>query len=174
MIDWCQLPRDINNKIKLKNRYYTLADVLDSLIDLDSYLVRYVTQSQFDSMIERREGIDVIDPYIALPIYKTVDDKRNQKLVYMVYGNHGELFFMPYEILEEYVLDDPLFFWDYQLSGVVNMPHNGKHAVSYTFSTDIDAFSQWHVALNYDEIFEAYGFDGGGEKGCLMGFFFIR
>jgi len=174
MTEWTLLPRNNKGKIKLKNKGYTLSDVVDELIHLKSQLIRYITKEQLDTMIQQREGIDTIDPYISIPIYKTVQDKKNNTRLYMVYGNHGEIFFTPHETLESYVLDDPNFFWDYKLPDIANLPHNGKHALSYTFSEDEDAVNQWNAALNYDIIFETFGIDGGGEKSCLMGFFFIQ
>ena len=171
---WNDLPRNSDAKVKLKSRDYTLADFLETLIDLDSRLIRHVTQQQFDAMLQPREGLDQVDPYIAIPTYKLYQDQQKNNHFYMVYGNHGEIFFTPYDVLERYVLDEPAFFWDYQLANVENIPHNGRHALSYVFSTDSDAFSDWEASLNYDEIFEIYGLDGGGEKGCLMGFFFVQ
>ena len=113
-------------------------------------------------------------PYVAIPIYQTYQDKADDNLIHMVYGNHGEIFFSPYEILEQYVLDDPALFWGFKLKDVSGIPHNGSHGVSYVFSDDPDSFLSWEASLNIDEIWAYYGLDGGREKACLMGFFYLH
>ena len=180
MTHWNELSRDTMGCVKLKHRKYTFSDVLEYLHISNSRLVRQLTHAQFDLMMSpSSDGLTTTErnpdpPYVAIPIFQTYQDCLANNLIQMVYGNHGEIFFSPHEVLEQYILAEPTMFWGFKLKDVSGIPHNGSHGMSYVFSEDSDSFSNWEASLNMDEIWEYFGLDGGPEKACLMGFFYLH
>lgn len=168
-MDFTTLPKQ-EGKVKLKSRGYSLVDLLDTLKEMDTNYVKWVRQSQLDTMTIKGE-FDKVSPFILVPIYITEDDKKNGNLIHMAFANHGLIPYCEYEVLESHKLDDTKFFWDYKIHP--DQPKQFKYAESFIFSDDDDALDNWKASMNYDEIFDHFVLEGGNDYACFAGFYFV-
>lgn len=159
-----------NGLIKLKHRHFTLADVVDDLIEMKDRLIRKISKEKLENLTKQSE-FDLVPPFVIMPVYKTFKDKENNNLIHMVFANHGQVPYCAYEVLESYKLDQPKFFWGYKISE--NQPHHYRFSETYCFSDDENAFENWQASLNYDEIFEHFALDGGEDLAGFAGFFWV-
>ncbi len=160
-----------NTLIKLKNRHYTLSDVVDDLIFIKDRLIRTISKEKLENLTKQSE-FDLVPPFVIIPVYKTFKDKDENNLIYLVFANHGQVPYCKFEVLESYKLDHPKFFWDYSIAA--DQPHHYRFAETYYFSDDSDALTNWTASLNYDEVFNHFGLDGSEDLAGFAGFFWIR
>ena len=160
-----------NGKTKLKHRNYTLADVVDELIDLKDRLIRKISAEKLSTLTHQSE-FDLEPPFVIIQVYKTFQDKENNAIIYLIFANHGQVPFCHGEVLESYSLNTPDFFWDFKIHP--DQPHHYQFAENYIFSDDDDAHPHWSASLNYDEIFNYCSLDGSEDLAGFAGFFWVE
>ncbi len=161
----------ITEKIDLKARDYSLADVVDMMIDIDSNYIRNTTQEKIDQMPDQSE-FDVVAPFIIVKVYKTHEDKKKHNYLNMVFGNYGLIPYCNGDVLEDYKLDEPRFFWNFRLTHLQSQAKHYQYPDTYNFSSDKHAIETWTASLNFDEIFEEFAWDCSGDWASFAGFFF--
>ena len=164
---------NLNGKVKLKNRHYTLSDVVDDLIHMKDRLIRYISLHRLSSLTKQSE-FDLVPPFVIIKVYKTFEDQKNDSPIYLVFANHGQVPYCNGEVLESYKLDEPRYFWDFKIDQEKQLPSHFRFAETYVFSDDADALTTWIGSLNYDEIFDHFCLDGGEDLAGFAGFFWVK
>jgi len=167
MTKWPELPQE-EGKIKLKPRPYTLLDAFNILIDAKDPLIKYLSEEEMFSLTKKSE-FDSVQPYVPVKIFKTEQDKKDNKYHYFVFANHGPIYFCDGEVLERYKLEDINYFWNFVLSQFKTQPKEFIYYHYFTFSEDDDAITDWVASLNFEDIFATFGLNGadGGYAGFV-------
>ncbi len=159
--------------IKLKPRHYSMATLYDILNEMDTNYIRYLTQEQLDTLTVKGP-FDKENPFVVVKIYKTHADKQAQNAMHMVFANHGQVIYCDEEVLDDYKLNHPKFFWGFQHPTLSPENKQFNYAENFIFSDDKDALEDWEAHLNYEEIFDHFGLGGGSDLAGFAGFFHLK
>lgn len=162
----------LNELIRLKLRHYSLADVVESLIELKSCYVVYATYEKLKKMCQPSD-FDKEDPYIKVAVFLREKDKMTSTKLYMLFANHGQVYYSDGEVLEYYMLSEIDLFYNFQVnnSQVELLPKYARH---YIFSEDEQAIQDWTASFHYENIFSRFWLDGAEDLAGFAGFYFLE
>ena len=154
-------------KIRLKHKSYSLADVVTSMFDYDTDYIKYCTRKQFDDMIQPDPETEQPSIYVPIKVFLNKSDKKNNNFLYMVFINNGQIHYSHHDVLEDIKLDDPLYFFDYKIEGESGM----IYPTDIQFDSAQSANTNWDATFNYDYIFSTFFLDGSEELSWFCGLF---
>lgn len=159
--------------IKLKPRNYTLATVFEILQELDTNYVRHITKAQLEELTIKGP-FDKEQPFIVIKVYKTEEEKKQNKEMYMVFANHGQVIYCRDEILDHYKLDKVNFYWGFQHPSFDSKNKQFEYSENFIFSEEEESLENWEARLHFEEIFSHFGLGGGEDLAGFAGFFLIK
>lgn len=159
-----------DGKIILSHNNHTLASVVEDLLNYETDYIKYVSEKELNNLYAPPEG-HYNQLFLALPVYLRNKDKEAGNPLTMVFVKNGMVTFSEGDVLENYVLDESRFFFDFDVD---HSDANSPYYTDYHFEDSDKAFGAWKAKYNYDEIFEAFYLDGSGDLAGFSGFFFKK
>jgi len=147
--------------IKLSFPKYTLADAYDYLESINSSLIRAVTPQQLSELL-------AINPLYKQAAYQSIQvyiRHKDKHVVHLVHSNLGYMYFNHHDIFENYILDDPLMYFDYKI----------EDYTAQIFREDIvfckKEETSWKARFDYESILNHYGLSGYDDFAPFVGFY---